>query len=435
MLSQVSKLKTQVKEEKLRSSELDLVPVKINRLKGTPDLEKHPHNLNSKKKHLSKQTLNQTKRFDMAKPSETIMPMIFRKSKSNQPAYQLKFKNNPTYNIDLDDDDEIHPIGEPIIRNLAGQKTYDNIGYSSFLHQDDHETHLSGHILRGVNIMPNEYKDHKLTLLNNHKAIDHFEELIDSQQREPTRRSEQNHSSAPEKFSWDKLSNSISLVSSEIHAQENKGTFKSFKQKDDISIEDAVNTQPNSDACVSKTRSDISINDGYSLNFEEIEVNDSSENAKGVEIIDKGQSVDVGAECNTINMVATKCDDQNEDIKLPDEKTLGHDVEELSHADNIVYQIYNKLHLSLDSACSTISDRLSTIPEDPRSYEEHIQHVAMENVISQKSLLKQINPYKCNVTKCLKILQVQHNKYDLQQRIIPNLKICPNEKMPEIKYI
>ena len=393
LLSQVSKLKSQVKVEKLRSSELDLVPVKLNRLKGTSDLQKKSHNSDFKEKQLPKETLSHTKRFYKAKPSETIAPTVFRKAKSEQPAYRFASRNNPIYNIELDDDDEIHPIGKPIIRNLADQKIYDNVGYSSLLHHDERETHLSGHILSGVNIIPNDYKDqNQFTLLKNHKAINHFEEVIDSQQRNPIKSSEQNHCSAAEKFSWDKLSDSISLVVSETNTQKNKQTFKCLKQKDDVlSNEDTLNTQPNSEPCISKTRSDNSLNDGYSLNFEEIEVNDSSENAKDVEINEKGQTVDVGAECNMLNVVAAKSEDQNEDILVLDEKTLGHDAEELSHADNIVHQIYNKLHLSLDSACSTISDRLSTIPEDPRSHEEHVQHVALENVLSHKSsLLKPI---------------------------------------------
>ena len=388
LLNRVGRLKSHVKEAHSNTDELDMVPVKLQKSRNIPDIKNTTKSLGPRQindPHFSSQRKSILSR---ATPSEKVKSAVFRKPKPLKNKIEMLAPENDMIVSSDILDDEIHPIGEPIIRNLAGQTGSYNIGFSSIVYEDFHETHLSGHILKGVDIVPNNVIEEKSLLIDNRETIDHLEEVDGLQS--PCLRSNLNEcrkSDQVEKFSWDKLSDSISLVVSEIQNKDKQNNKKTrnidAKNVRDVGYDSTIEANPKNIESKSPP-SRASSYGGYSMDFDqEIESYKSVSEPKDMEINSNVQKASEGTITENIRLSPrTPNEHENESIN---KKSSHTEEEEIHRADDIVHQIYNKLHLSLDSACSTISDRLSTIPEDPRSHEELAQFVSMEKIKSQTS--------------------------------------------------
>ena len=405
LLDKVSRVKSQHKEEQLRSDELDFIPVRLVKSKSSPQQVSKKNNKD--RKDASKEANTKLP----AIPATQIPPSSFVKYKSGKDKTHLVKVEKPV--IVKHEKINNQSMCASGLSEPGSNKGYNNVGFSSIVYKDVKETRLSGHILKGVDIFPNEDKIRKSSHLNNQKVVDHFyqeEEQIDLAPKiVPQNENEKSESSEVvddkpmahvERFSWDKLHDSISLAISEedllgpvrvrtkAEIEQNKTPNDSSSRK----VSDKYVNKPSP-----KPTSGSSSNDGYSMDFddetEDAQFNKESENQKIIVKID--EHIDTSSEnqsqITTPTEATPKVNDQ------PDDAILAVDVEELSHADNIMHQVYNKLPLSLDSACSTISDRLSTIPEDPRSHEDGVLHnMALENILSQKAASKQSHPPTSN---------------------------------------
>ena len=416
------------------------MPVKLSRNKDINKSESTRKLSIPKPKISSQHTARQSKTFYNPKPSEKRETTVFRKSNPHKTAAKPISSEKPgCINSEQYDSRKIQPIGEPIVLNVASQMPY-NVGYSSLVHQENEETILSGHILRGVNILPQEYKHIRTNYLNNPPTNEHYEEVIESNSCRTTINKDEKPSSLVEKFSWDKLNDSISSVTSKI-GRKTEDHFPTLKQKTTIDFnQDVQNStiQPSHEQCIPKTSPPgASSHDSYSMNFDDdIEAMESSKGAENIPGQFQRNNNVIDAEYEYLNVISTKGDDVKLAVQVLHEKSCN-EAAELHQADDIVDQIYNKLHLSLDSACSTISDRLSTIPEDPRSYDEQVHNLTGENLISQRSSIHiphiPINPLVEVLDADWKIEELKLEEGDLDEKeqivenIEPNLSQIPDQ--------
>ena len=409
LLNRVSRIKSQQKEENLKARKFDQTPASQSRLHRISNRKENLTDPLGKQHDTEKNSNTRTNVYSI-KSSSKIKTKTFKKPNiSRKREKDTSAKYHLSNNSDLDEDDMLYPIGEPIIKNLAGEKACNNIGYTSIVYKEP-ETTLSGHILSGVNIQPSHNKMKEKIITSNQatntqmivvndrlRSVD-----ISASTEESDKNAEQSHQKIPintvEKFSWDKLSESIKLFST--------------SQKDDTVEREALKQKryDNEEVQISKTSvsikskppksslSDTSANEDYSMDFDddnEVEVilskshpisEKTTTNAE--EIQDKENEV----------KYQDREQDMNEDLVVNQLRRSPIDNELENQENNIVNQLFNRLHLSQDSACSTISDRLSTIPEDPRSHEEREQKTIIDNSSLKSvpmSILKNADEKSC----------------------------------------
>ena len=430
LLNRVARIKSQQKEENLKARKLDQSPAGQSKLHRISNRKENLNDPLGKHRDIEKNSDTRTNVYSI-KSSSKIKTKTFKKPNiSRKREKDATARYDLSNNSDLDEDDDLYPIGEPIIKNLAGKNVYDNIGYTSIVFKEP-ETTLSGHILSGVNIQPSHNKMKKIItsnqatntqmmVVNDTKSID-----ISASTEESDKNVGQSDQRMPintvEKFSWDKLSESIKLFST--------------SQKDDTVEKEAPKQEryDNEEVQISKTSvsiksklpkaslSDTSAHEDYSMDFDddnEVEVISS----KSYPISDKSN---MKTEKNQDKGSEAKSQDREQDI---DEDLLVNqlhrsqiDNELENQENNIVNQLFNRLHLSQDSACSTISDRLSTIPEDPRSHEEREQKTTIDNLSLKSSPIP--SPKNADEKSCEK----PNNLSDESKRIILHGTSAPDE--------
>ena len=308
------------------------------------------------------------------KPSSKINTKTYKKSKPSKDNKKESSVNDISLNnSDFDEDDALYPIGEPIIKNLAGNTAYTNIGYSSVVFKEP-ETTLSGHILGGVNIDPSESKIcRKIASVDQTTNVQMIEINAPMPAHISECKEESSQASYVEKFSWDKLSDSIKLFSSS-QKDEVKGKIEEKSMQKNIQIPEASTGRKG--VSPKTILSDTSLNEEYSMEF------DDENEAEAESETQKSETKSTNKHVNDVEVKDSenKAEIVNYDILENDSRTQFENQTPISseqdlQENNIVNQIYCKLHLSQDSVCSTISDRLSTIPEDPRSHEEREQKI------------------------------------------------------------
>merc|ERR1712150_6681 len=152
--------------------------------------------------------------------------------------------------------------------------------------------------------------------------------------------------------------------------------------------------------------SDTSLNEEYSMNFDDENDAQEASVSKNLSNLNITQKINFPkTKGDNIDLPRPPKDCQDKDLLL-NQIPINSELEKLLPEDNIVSRIYNKLHLSQESACSTISDRLSTIPEDPRSHEElenkrnfdnpSIKSSSIRTILTEtKNLTNEIEPIMC----------------------------------------
>ena len=367
LLNRVAKIKSQQKEENLKSRNLDKPYTHPSKLQRNVTAKENFTDASRKGHGIKKNSKTSTDVYS-TKLSSKIPTKTFKKSsisrkkdKDNCP------KTRSSNNSDPDEDDALYPIGEPIIKNLAGGY---NIGYTSILYKEP-ETTLSGHILSGVNIEPSQSRV-KERIISNRKTNTQMIEINDPRSVDTSVSAED---SIPvktvEKFSWDKLSESIKLFST---SQRDDGPVKETpKQKisDNQKVKIPNDSVSNNNSMPKALCSDTSANEEYSMDFDD--ENDAEVFSGKLTSISEKQNPELVDDSDKGNEDKGQVREVHLDDDLPVNQydTSIPTGNELENQENIIVnQIFNRLHLSQDSVCSTISDRLSTIPEDPRSHEE-----------------------------------------------------------------
>ena len=390
LLNRVSQIKSQQKEESLKARKLDKTPAGQSKLHRISNRKENLTDPLGKHHDIEKNSNLRTNVYSI-KSSAKIKTKTFKKPNiSRKREKDTSARYHLSNNSDLDEDDVLYPIGEPIIKNLAGEKACNNIGYTTIVYKEP-ETTLSGHILSGVNIQPSHNKmkekiitSHQATntqmiVVNDTKSVD-----ISGSTEESDKNAEQSDQrisiNTVEKFSWDKLSESIKLFSTS--QKDDTVEREAPKQERYVSEEVQISKTPVSiKSKPSKASlSDTSAHEDYSMDFDddnEVEVISPKShpisdkvNTKTEEIRDKENEI----------KYQDHEQDINEDLLVNQLHRSPSDNELENQENNIVNQLFNRLHLSQDSACSTISDRLSTIPEDPRSHEEREQKTIIDNL-------------------------------------------------------